>query len=84
MDDLGPNLGLELALPGWDERSVGDDLAGRVDETNVFKDVIGNLIFWGVGHRLINAYLAGIGKGSRLTDSVCGSPSHRVCEGAVQ
>jgi hypothetical protein len=45
MDDLGAGLGLEAALPGWDEGSTGDDLAGGVDRADAPEDAIGDGVF---------------------------------------
>lgn len=62
VDNFGARLSLEALFPGRDEWSMGDDLAGRVDHADVFENRIGNLILGIVGHEVINACFAGIGK----------------------
>lgn len=55
MDDFGSGLGLEALLPGGDEGGTRDDLAGRVDGTDVFENSVCYLVFGSVGHVNITA-----------------------------
>lgn len=82
MDDFSPGLGLEAALPGRNERGVGDDLAGGIDRADVFENTVRNLIFRTVGHVFITAYYAEKCKNQTLPE--CGRLSLRECRGAVQ
>lgn len=69
VDNLGERFGLEAAFPGGDEGSRGDDLARRVDCADVFEDTVGDRINGLVGHKIINALNAGIGK-SRVSYNI--------------
>ena len=63
MNDEGARFGLKASFPGWDKRSMSDNFAGGINGTDVGKDFVGDLIFGGEGHKIINALFAGIGKG---------------------
>jgi len=55
MDDFGAGLGAEGTFPGGNKGGLGNDLAGGVDGTDVFEDIVGDGVKGSVGHKIINA-----------------------------
>lgn len=62
MDDFGAGLRAKAAFPGWNKGGSRDHFAGGVDDADVFEDRVGDCVFGGVGHSVINALIAGISK----------------------
>jgi hypothetical protein len=62
VNDFVAGFGLEASFPGRDEGGAGNDFAGRVDGAHIFENIIGYRVFRDIGHKVINALFAGIGK----------------------
>lgn len=62
VDNFGSCFGLKATFPGRDKGCSTNHLARGINETDVFEDLVGDGIERGVGHKIINADCAGIGK----------------------
>ena len=70
MNNLGARLGSKAFFPGRNKGGMGNDLTSRVDGAHIFENSVGDLIFWRVGHRIINAECAGKSKGSETCGTI--------------